>query len=74
MANDARKAIQDAIQADFDSMNAATSASQGLAFMQYGRDDADQHSDALLSAADAMATTTNATSEASDQLATDDFE
>ncbi|WP_314589461.1 hypothetical protein [Paenibacillus terrigena] len=39
MSDQSRKAVQDAIQADFDSMNAATSASAGLTSMQFGRDD-----------------------------------
>jgi len=39
MSDQSRKAVQDAIQADFESMNAATSASAGLTSMQYGRDD-----------------------------------
>lgn len=39
MSDQARKAVQEMIQADFDSMNAATSASIGLTSMQYGRDD-----------------------------------
>ncbi|OPA74305.1 hypothetical protein BVG16_24590 [Paenibacillus selenitireducens] len=55
MSDQSRKAVQDMIQADFDSMNAATSASVGLTSMQYGRDDVQPAGDVISEASNSAA-------------------
>jgi len=66
MSDQSRKAVQDAIQADFESMNAATSASAGLTSMQYGRDD--------VQAGNVIASTTPTSHDVSMQQASDVIE